>query len=323
MSIYNETIANTLKKAGLQGSEIPEGVSGTKTFDTQIDKPREILKTYSSKDFLHCSCGKRQPHKNGLLVEFENGNLGLVGKDCAERDFGQDWITLTRDFEIKQASKINKQMIEPTLKRIEHLRELMMRHWAWSDDKDSFFKAIKNTTPETYAKLKDLSNSNGQWTIERSVLKTTTDRFGKERQTRSMDFINLGVIEGYRCVNLNWFSRMSNVGQLLNEAESNLNSRPYKDDVIRKGRKQFNDALRISGLLLDELQASKQFFTSSNIKLICNLVKEDSHFKIKLSANTKRLRVSFPASRYKEHINIDIPIPYNLGQAEYGNINAV
>lgn len=312
-----ESIKDTLKKADLIGDTAPEELSGVKTFDPKVDKPINIMKDYTSKDFLMCSCGARQRHKVGLVVEFDNGNLGLVGKNCAEEYFGQDYTVLVRQKEAKQATQIFKSLIKPCLQEIEAMRGQMGELRVKAQAKDKFFAGLASVAPDVFRKLELSRKEMGKWLGSNSRdgrFKDTRD--GKIKMYWGNLSVTLAVIDGYGAISRSSQSLVNKIDSYLKRAEEHFRQEPYADKNIATALR-FMEAVRPEVKKLEEeISSAQRFFTRHNLSAVCAAITNDEDLYAQKAALTKnKMRIFTDLS--SEHVDpdnayIEVPIVFGF-----------
>lgn len=303
-------IENALEKNGLVSNFAPQELSGRKTFDPRTDQPIEIIKLYHEQECVKCSCGKNKRHKSGIVVKFNNGSLGLMGLNCARKDFGDQIVNnLETGFALKKRTSINKSLIEPTLKRIHDGCLFISANTNNAKQKDQFFKAINTYERDIYQKLLTSSNQDhGRWTIDTIVKRRAIDKNGQEKIIRDIEKSTVFVIDGHKAISMNASSLLESARKWLDRSSDLIRIEPYENKNIETSIRYLREAEQRLNNVEEQMEAAKKFFTPVNLKAI-----EQATQKNKLLGNmviTKRkIRLdSYDWGKQFEYIDI----PYSL-----------
>lgn len=316
-------IDGALEKGGLQSSTAPQELSGVKTFNTEEDTPLEIIKSYHEKEFVKCSCGINKAHKQGIVVRFDNGNHGLMGLNCARRDFGDETVNnLESSFAAKKRTLINKSFIVPTLTKIQEDRVFIAQVMDQAKKKDQFFNIFSNLANGIYSKLEmSVEQDYGRWTREVYTKRTAIDRNGKEKTVTEAQKVTVFVIDGYKAIARNCTSTLNNASRLLDRAEHFIKIEPYEDKNIETARRCLGDAEQKLNDVREGLEATKRFFTPQNLEALCQAVEKDNTFHTELVLTKRKLRL--PTDDWEKSFEY-IDIPYDLaGLSDDGTTKAV
>jgi hypothetical protein len=262
-----------LVEAGLIIKEVPLELSGAKTFVRGENKVSKIVGRYMDlKEKVQCSCSKKVKHKNGWLVQIDNGKQALIGNDCAVNEFGAvNWTEVERTFSNRQHAITRQKMVDPARERAHSaLNELKSLKTSIEQCKN-FFEELNKTFPNLYKKLLEVHGKQGQWIVATTEKRIITDRFGKTSEKFEKVYKSKFSVDGWKAI-FRYKPAIAAVEVLTTRAIEKLKGNLPSAKLMKEAHEAIAEAEQSLADVKEALNSRSMFFSFANWKRICDEV---------------------------------------------------